>query len=86
MSSSSSRRRPYPSDVSDVEWEFVAPYLTLMKPDAPQREYALRDVFDALRWLVRTGSAWRYLPQTTFRRGKLCTSRPGGGSAAEFSR
>jgi len=62
MSSSSSRRRPYPSDVSDVEWEFVAPYLTLMKHDAPQREYQLRDVFDALRWLVRTGSPWRYLP------------------------
>ena len=62
MSSSSSRRRPYPSDVSDAEWEFVAPYLTLMKPDAPQREYPLRKVFDALRWIVRTGSPWRYLP------------------------
>ena len=30
-------RKGYPSDVSDEEWEFCAPYLTLMKEDAPQR-------------------------------------------------
>jgi hypothetical protein len=42
-------RKRYPSDVSDEEWAFVAPYLTWMTPAAPQREYALRDVFDALR-------------------------------------
>lgn len=33
-----------------------------MREDAPQREYSLRDVFDALRWLVKTGGQWRYLP------------------------
>jgi len=55
-------RKSYPSDVSDAEWEFVAPYLTLMTLDAPQREHDLRDVFDALRWLVRAGAPWRYLP------------------------
>ena len=55
-------RQPYPSDVSDEEWALVAPYLTLMTPDAPQRQYELREVFDALRWIVRTGAAWRYLP------------------------
>jgi len=54
-------RKPYPSDVTDDEWEFVAPYLTLMREDAPQREYDLREVFNALRWLVRSGSPWRYL-------------------------
>ena len=52
----------YPSDVSDAEWAFVAPYLTLMTEDAPQREHNLRDVFNALRWMVRSGSPWRYLP------------------------
>lgn len=55
-------RKNYPSDVSDEEWAFVAPYLTLMKQDAPQRHHDLREVFDALRWMVRSGSAWRYLP------------------------
>lgn len=54
-------RRPYPSDVSDEEWAFVAPYLTLMDPAAPQRDYALRDLFNGLRWIVRTGAPWRYL-------------------------
>jgi transposase len=58
----STPRKPYPSDVTDEEWAFVAPYLTLMDEDAPQRRYPLREVFDALRWLVRTGSPWRYLP------------------------
>ncbi len=43
------RRKVYPTDVNDEEWEFVAPYLTLMKEDAPQRLYALRDLFDAVR-------------------------------------
>jgi transposase len=52
----------YPSDVSDEEWHFVAPYLTLMTEDAPQRQHDLREVFNALRWMVRSGSPWRYLP------------------------
>ncbi len=55
-------RPPYPSDVSDEEWALVTPYLTLMTPAAPQRQYALREVFTAVRWLVRTGAAWTYPP------------------------
>jgi transposase len=55
-------RKPYPSDVTDDEWAFVAPYLILMDPDAPQREHDLREEFNGLRWIVRTGSPWRYMP------------------------
>ena len=54
--------RTYPSDVKDEEWAFVAPYLCLMSEDAPQRDYALRDMFNALRYLAHTGCPWRYLP------------------------
>ncbi len=50
-------RPPYPSDVTDDEWAFVAPYLTLMKEDAPQREHRLREVCNGLRWFVRAGAA-----------------------------
>lgn len=50
-------RKPYPSDVSDEQWEFVAPYLCLMKENAPQRQYSLREVFNALRYLVRSGGS-----------------------------
>ncbi len=56
------QRKPYPSDVSDDEWAFVAPYLTLMTEAAPQRDHALRDVFNGLRWLARSGAQWRMLP------------------------
>jgi transposase len=55
-------RKSYPSDVTDGEWAFVAPYLTLMREDAPQRDYPLRDLFDGLRWIVKTGAQWRFLP------------------------
>src|ERR1043165_7048160 len=55
-------RKPYPSDVSDEEWALVAPYLTLMNEDAPQREHPLREVFNGLRWLVRAGGGWRMMP------------------------
>lgn len=55
-------RKSYPSDVSDEEWAFVAPYLTLMSENAPQRVYSLREVFNGLRWLVRAGAPWRMLP------------------------
>src|SRR3712207_6580728 len=55
-------RKAYPSDVRDDEWAFVAPYLTLMTEDAPQREYALREGFNGLRWIARSGSQWRMLP------------------------
>lgn len=55
-------RKPYPSDVSDDEWAFVAPYLTLMTEDAPQRDYPLRELFNGLRWLARAGAQWRMLP------------------------
>jgi len=56
------RRKSYPSDVTDDEWQFVLPYLTLMILEAPQRTHDLREVFNALRWLVRSGAPWRYLP------------------------
>jgi transposase len=55
-------RKPYPSDVSDEEWAFVAPYLTLVREDAPQRPHELREMFNALRWIVRAGASWRMLP------------------------
>jgi transposase len=55
-------RSGYPSDVTDDEWSFVAPYLALCREDAPQRDYPLRDVFNALRYIAKTGCHWRMLP------------------------
>jgi transposase len=50
------------TDVSDEEWSFVVPYLTLIRLDSEQREHDLRAVFNALRWLVRSGAHWRMMP------------------------
>jgi len=55
-------REPDPTDVPDDEWAFVAPYPTLMRPDAPQRVHEPREVYDALRGIVRAGAPWRRLP------------------------
>ena len=55
-------RTNYPSDVSDAEWAFCAPYLTLMRENAPQRDYSLRAILNALRYMVRAGCPWRMMP------------------------
>ena len=52
----------YDSDVSDEEWAFCAPYLTLMKEDAPQRDYSPRVIFNAMRYMIRAGCPWRMIP------------------------
>ena len=46
---------PCPTDVSDEEWAFVTPYLILFPLDAGQRRHDLRQAFNALRYVVRTG-------------------------------
>jgi transposase len=55
-------QKRYPSDVTDEEWAFSAPYLALISADAAQRRHDLREVYNGLRWIVRTGAPWRYLP------------------------
>ena len=55
-------RKPYPSDVCDEEWALVAPYLTLLPQEAEQREHSLREVFNGLRYIVKSGAPWRWMP------------------------
>jgi transposase len=55
-------RKQYPTDVGDDEWAFVAPYLTLMTEEAPQRRHDLREVFNGLRYITRGGLHWRSMP------------------------
>ena len=58
----SARRGSYPSDVTDEEWAFASPYLTLPKEDAHKREHYLLKVFNALSWMARTDAQWMFLP------------------------
>jgi transposase len=62
METSAPTRQAYPTDVSDEEWEFVAPYLTLIDKDAPQRRHDLREVCNGLRFIIRGGRPWRLMP------------------------
>src|SRR5581483_8531468 len=57
-----SGKTTYPSDVTDEEWAFCAPYLRLMTEEAPQRVHSLRAVFNAVRYLVRVGCPWHMIP------------------------
>jgi transposase len=54
-------RQSYPSDISEEQWHFVAPYLALINVNAPQRQHDLREVFNALCWLDRAGAP-RFTP------------------------
>jgi transposase len=62
VSGTSDARKPYPSDASDAEWEFLAPYLIPMRPDAPRQAHPPRDMSDALRCVVKAGCQWDMLP------------------------
>jgi transposase len=52
----------YPTDATDEEWAFVLPYLLLCREDSPQRKHDLLAVFNAVRYVARTGGQWRFLP------------------------
>ena len=58
----SDARKADPSDVADGEREFLPPDLTLMRQDAPQRNHPLRELLNGVRYVVRTGVQWRFLP------------------------
>jgi transposase len=55
-------RRTYPTDLSDEEWSCIAPYLPTPKAPGRPREYTLREITDAIFYIVRSGCAWRLLP------------------------
>lgn len=55
-------RPAYPSGVSDEEWALVAPYLALLREDSGQRDHDLCEVFNGLRYIVKTGAPWRFMP------------------------
>ena len=56
------RQNAYPLNLGDAEREFLAPFLTLMTDDAPQRKYPMRDLFNAIRYVVLGGIPRRMMP------------------------
>lgn len=55
-------RRSYPSDLSNAEWKILEPLLPREKRGGRHRGYAMREIINALQYLIRGGGAWRSLP------------------------
>jgi putative transposase len=56
------RTESYPSDVTDAQWALIEPHLPVY-PGGRPRTTNLRDVVDAIFYILRTGCQWRYLPK-----------------------
>jgi putative transposase len=55
-------RKPYPTDLSDTEWAYLEPYLPAPKANGRPRLYPLREILNAIFYVVRSGCSWRLLP------------------------
>jgi putative transposase len=55
-------RRRYPSDLTDAQWARLEPRLPSVRPGGRPRAHPLREIIDALRYVLRGGIAWRALP------------------------
>ena len=56
------RTNKYPSDLTDEQWALVEPLIPVY-PGGRPRTTAMRDVVDAICYVLRTGCQWRFLPQ-----------------------
>jgi putative transposase len=55
-------RRAYQTDLSDAEWSYIEPYLPTSTVPGRPRVHTLREILDAIFYIVRSGCAWRLLP------------------------
>ena len=56
------KRKTYPSDLTDEQWELLSPLLPAAKPGGRPRTVELREILNAILYVLRTGCAWRILP------------------------
>jgi putative transposase len=52
----------YPSDLTDAQWALIEPHIPVAPPGGRPRTTDMRDVVDAILYVLRTGCQWRYLP------------------------
>lgn len=56
-------RIPYPSDLSDKEWEIIKPHFPVQTTNrGRKRVYSYREILNAIFYLLRSGCSWRMLP------------------------
>jgi transposase len=74
----------YPSDVNDEEWTIIEPMIPVARTGGRKRETDTREVFNAIRYIDRTGCQWRHC-QKTFLRIRQSISTSGNGRATACS-
>ena len=57
------RNEGYPSDMTDTEWAMIAPLIPPQRPGGRHRKTDMREVMNAVRYVLRTGCQWRQLPK-----------------------
>ena len=55
-------RPPYASDVSDSQWQLLAPLIPPALPGGRPRTVDMREVFNGIQYVLRTSCSWRLLP------------------------
>lgn len=55
-------RPSYPTDLTDEQWAILAPLLPAASPNCRPRKVEMREVINAIMYILRTGCAWRLLP------------------------
>ncbi len=55
-------RQPYPSDLTDEQWELINDLIPPAKPGGRPREVSMREVLNAIMYVLRSGCAWRLVP------------------------
>jgi transposase len=80
-------RSAYPSDVSDARWALIEPVLAEWRkarldrrPTGKPAPTSLREIFNAILYLNRTGIAWKYLPHDFPPHHTVCPTLPPGGT------
>ena len=55
-------RKPYPSDLTDAQWDLLAPFIPQPSPEATRETVSRREIVNAVLYLLRTGCSWRQMP------------------------
>jgi len=55
-------RKPYPSDLTDAQWEELAPLIPPAKPGGHPRRVDMREVINGILYVLRSGCTWRMMP------------------------
>jgi putative transposase len=58
-------RKPYPTDLSDAEWKCIEPHLPAPEGHGRPRIHDLREILNAVFYLLKSGCQWRLLPTTS---------------------